>query len=168
MTRNWMVVFSVVPIGVTVLAVARGVQAKGDDLAEITALEARLVKAVNASDIDGVMAVYLPNEKLFVFDVVPPRQYVGAKAYREDWKGFFGGPVSYQSSDLAVETHGDLAFGHKIFHAVGTDVGGTKYDFTARVTDVYRKINGKWLIVQEHVSVPVDLASGKADLASKP
>jgi hypothetical protein len=39
---------------------------------------------------------------------------------------------------------------------------------TVRVTDGYRKINGKWLITQEHVSVPVDLETGKADLTSKP
>ena len=37
-----------------------------------------------------------------------------------------------------------------------------------RVTDCYRKIDGKWLITHEHVSVPVDLATAKADLASKP
>jgi hypothetical protein len=37
-----------------------------------------------------------------------------------------------------------------------------------RVTDVYRKLKGKWLIVQEHVSVPVDLATQKPDLLSKP
>jgi hypothetical protein len=33
---------------------------------------------------------------------------------------------------------------------------------------VYRKLRGHWLIVQEHVSVPVDLDTGKADLLSKP
>jgi len=37
-----------------------------------------------------------------------------------------------------------------------------------RVTDVYRKVGGAWLIVLEHVSVPVDLGTGKGDLASKP
>jgi hypothetical protein len=37
-----------------------------------------------------------------------------------------------------------------------------------RVTDVYRKLKGKWLIVQEHVSVPVDLATQKPDLQSRP
>jgi len=37
-----------------------------------------------------------------------------------------------------------------------------------RVTDVYRKIKGNWLIVREHVSVPVDLNTGKPDLSSKP
>jgi hypothetical protein len=39
---------------------------------------------------------------------------------------------------------------------------------SVRVTDVLRKVNGKWLIVQEHVSVPVDLATAKADLTSRP
>ena len=33
---------------------------------------------------------------------------------------------------------------------------------TVRVTDVYRKIDGKWLIVQEHVSVPIDFSRAEA------
>jgi hypothetical protein len=37
-----------------------------------------------------------------------------------------------------------------------------------RVTDGYRKFGSEWLIVLEHVSVPVDLATGKADFASNP
>jgi ketosteroid isomerase-like protein len=37
-----------------------------------------------------------------------------------------------------------------------------------RVTDVYKKAHRRWLIVHEHVSVPVDLDTGKPDLASKP
>jgi ketosteroid isomerase-like protein len=31
-----------------------------------------------------------------------------------------------------------------------------------RVTAGYRKIGGNWLIAQEHISVPVDFATGKA------
>jgi ketosteroid isomerase-like protein len=50
----------------------------------------------------------------------------------------------------------------------GTDTNGKPIDFTVRVTDDYRKIKGAWLIVQEHVSVPVTLATGKADINSKP
>jgi ketosteroid isomerase-like protein len=45
---------------------------------------------------------------------------------------------------------------------------GNPIDMTLRLTDVLRKIKGKWLIVHEHVSVPVDVATGKADLTSKP
>ena len=39
---------------------------------------------------------------------------------------------------------------------------------TFRLTDRLKKIKGKWLIVHEHGSFPVDLATGKADLLSKP
>jgi ketosteroid isomerase-like protein len=41
-------------------------------------------------------------------------------------------------------------------------------DRTVRVTDGYRKVAGEWLIVLEHISVPVNLATGKPDLASTP
>jgi hypothetical protein len=29
-------------------------------------------------------------------------------------------------------------------------------------------VNGNWMIVQEHISVPVDLDTGKPDLTSAP
>jgi len=38
---------------------------------------------------------------------------------------------------------------------------------TVRVTDVYKKIDGKWLVVHEHVSVPVDPTTNKPDMDSK-
>jgi ketosteroid isomerase-like protein len=37
-----------------------------------------------------------------------------------------------------------------------------------RVTDVYKKADGRWQIIHEHVSVPVALDTGKPDLGSKP
>jgi uncharacterized protein (TIGR02246 family) len=150
---------------------AHQVSAKSDDEAEIKALEEQFVAAVNAKDLDKIMAVYVPDDSLFVFDVIPPRQYVGAKAYRDDWKGFldgFNGPIKFDISDVIVIARGNLAFGHSIQHQTGTGKDGKPLDMTVRVSDDYRKIKGKWLIVQEHVSVPVDLATGKADLSSKP
>ena len=36
------------------------------------------------------------------------------------------------------------------------------------MTDVYKKVKGDWLIVQEHASVPVDFDTGKPDFMSKP
>jgi ketosteroid isomerase-like protein len=49
-----------------------------------------------------------------------------------------------------------------------TDKEGKQVQLAVRVTDVYRKSQGKWLIIHEHVSVPVDLATGKPDVLSKP
>jgi uncharacterized protein (TIGR02246 family) len=142
--------------------------ASGDEAA-IRVLEAQFAAAVAAKDVDGIMKVYAPD--VFVYDVTPPRQYAGAAAYRKDWEAFmsgFKGPVKFEVSDLAVEIAGPVAWSHSIQRAAGTDPSGQASDVTVRVTDVYRKTAGGWRIVQEHVSVPVDLATGKADLQSKP
>jgi ketosteroid isomerase-like protein len=141
------------------------------DEAAIQALEMRFAAAFAARDLDGVMKAYAPGKDLVVFDVVPPREYVGWDAYRADWKttlAGFKGPINVKISELKIETSAPLAYSRSIQHVSGTGVDGQPRDLTVRVTDVYRKIGGHWLIVHEHVSVPVDLATGKADLASKP
>jgi uncharacterized protein (TIGR02246 family) len=148
-----------------------GVRAESANEASIRALESRLIAAANAKDVNAIMKVYVPDESLVVFDVVPPRQYVGAKAYAKDWTDFFGmfnGPLKFEISDLSVTADGTMGFGHSIQRVTGTDTKGQPIDLTVRVTDVYRKIKGNWLIVHEHVSVPVDLNTGKPDLSSKP
>jgi len=142
------------------------------DKQEIRALEDRFAAAVRAKDVDSIMKNYAPGAQLFVFDASPPRQYVGSDAYRKDWQGLFTafpGPVDkFEVQDLSIESDGTLAYSHSIQPIVATAKNGSKFSFTARVTDGYRKINGKWLITLEYVSVPVDLETGKADLASKP
>jgi ketosteroid isomerase-like protein len=142
-----------------------------DAKSEIKALEDQFVAAVKAKDVDAIMRNYVPDQSLFVFDVVPPRQYVGAAAYRKDWQEFLGlfpGPISVEISDLDIVSDHNLAYGHSTQHVAGADKAGKQIDLTVRVTDVYRKIKGHWLVTHEHVSVPVDLDTGKPDLSSKP
>jgi ketosteroid isomerase-like protein len=142
-----------------------------DEEAQIRALEDRFVAAVNAGDIDAIMKAYVPDDSLLVFDVVPPRQYVGSDGYRKGWANFFGmlsGPPKFDVKDLSIVAEGNLGFSHSIQHAIGTDKQGHPVDLTVRVSDDYRKVGGNWLIVHEHVSVPVDLATGKPDLSSRP
>jgi uncharacterized protein (TIGR02246 family) len=158
-------------VGLTLLAVVLGSPAKADARAEIKALEDRFGAAVKAKDLDAIMKVYVPDQTLFVFDVVPPRQYVGAAAYRKDWQEFldgFNGPITAELTDLDITADDNLAFSHSIQRVAGTDKKGNKVDLTVRVTDVYKKINGNWLVIHEHVSVPVDLDTAKPDLTSKP
>lgn len=152
----------------TVLAPIAANAGTADD-ASIRALEARFAAAVEARDIDAIMKVY--SSDVFVFDVVPPRQYVGAAAYRGDWKNFlsgYSGPIRFEITDLAVSSAGPVGYGHSIQHVSGTDPQGKPSELTVRVTDVYRKQGGVWKIVQEHVSVPVNISTGEADLTSKP
>ncbi len=156
---------------VLALSVSSIARAASGDEANIRALEGRFVAAVNAKDVNAIMKVYVPDESLFVFDVVPPRQYVGAKAYAKDWTDFLGifkGALKFEINDLSVTADGTMGFSHSIQHVTGTDTKGNAVDLTVRVTDVYRKFKGNWLIVHEHVSVPVDLDTGKPDLSTKP
>ena len=148
-----------------------GAPAWADAGADIRALEDRFVAAFKAKDVDAIMKLYVPGQALVVFDVVPPRQYVGAAAYRKDWQTFLGnfdGPITVELTDLDIGADRNLAFSHSIQRVAGTDKQGKKLDLTVRVTDVYQKIRGRWFIVHEHVSVPVDLDTDKPDLASKP
>ncbi len=142
-----------------------------EDKAEIQALEKQYNDAFNAKDINAIMACYAPGKSLFVFDAVPPRQYPSWDAYKRDWESLFAaypGPVTNAISEQNIAVVGSVAYGHNIQTASFTRKDGAKLDVVVRVTDVYRKIKGKWLIVQEHVSFPVDLDTGKADLMSKP
>jgi ketosteroid isomerase-like protein len=157
-------------IGVACFALS-GAAAAAEDEAQIRALEDRFTAAVNAADVDAIMKVYVPDESLVVFDLVPPRQYLGANAYRKDWVDFlamFKGPLKFDITDLSIAAEGNLGFSHSIQRIRGTDTKGQPVDVTVRVTDGYRKIGSNWLIVLEHVSVPVDLATGKPDPSSKP
>ena len=87
-----------------------GTPAWADAAAEIRALEDRFVAAFKAKDVDAIMKVYAPDQTLVVFDVVPPRQYIGAAAYRKNWQGLldgFDGPIAVERNS----THDGLPGG---------------------------------------------------------
>jgi ketosteroid isomerase-like protein len=126
------------------------------------------VKALNAKDIDGVMSLFAPN--LVSFDIVPPLRYVGADNKRRAWQEAFAGynSFAYDVRDLNVTTHGELAFVHSLNHVTGTLASGHITDLWLRWTACFRRIDGVWLVVHDHVSVPADLEHGQAVLNLTP
>jgi ketosteroid isomerase-like protein len=143
---------------------------KAKDEADIRALEARFVSAFKAKDVNAIMACYVPDQSMVVFDAGTPRQFNGASGYRKDWEDYlaaFPGPWDTAMSDLEITVGGDVAYGHNVETGSFTDKEGKKMDITVRVTDGYKKIGGQWLIAHEHVSVPIDMATMKPDLNSK-
>jgi len=142
---------------------------KKNDEAEIKRVIEGGVEAARARDIDGVMSIYA--WELVSFDLVPPLRYVGAGEYRKRWEETFSsfqGPIGYEIHDLDITTGDDVAFGHSLNRLSGTLNTGQKTDLWLRLTACFRKIDGQWLIVHTHVSVPVDLEHGKAVLDLKP
>jgi ketosteroid isomerase-like protein len=132
-----------------------------DDLAQLQTLEKRVAAAFNNKDVDALMSAYASGESLFVFDVVgPPGVHVGWDAYRDAFQKMFAaisGPLKFTMSDLDIQVSGDIAFGHSLQRISGVHaMDGKHFDYTVRVTDVYRSMGGKWLIVHEHVSLALD------------
>jgi uncharacterized protein (TIGR02246 family) len=138
---------------------------------EIKALYDNWAKAFEARDINGIMAVYAPGDKLIAYDVVPPLQYKGKDAYRKDYLEFlsqYDGPIHVEYRDMGILSSGDLGVIHALERFTGKLKNGQRSDLWLRATSAVQKINGKWLIVHDHISVPIDFDSGKAVLDLKP
>jgi uncharacterized protein (TIGR02246 family) len=141
---------------------------EGDETA-IRELVDGLASAIRAKDIDGVMSVYARD--LVAFDIVPPLQYVGDVAYAKTWLEVFQrfrGPIHYEVHDLRVTAGDEVAFSHSLNRIGGTMMNGGKTDLWLRCTACYCKTGGRWRVAHLQVSVPVDLASGKALLDLSP
>jgi uncharacterized protein (TIGR02246 family) len=123
--------------------------------AEIRRLTGDWAAALRAKDVDGVMSHYSPD--ILLFDLVTPLQYVGEDAYRDNWKDWFAtwqDQIGYEIRELSITAGDDVAFRHSLNRVSGTRTSGEETDVWVRMTACYRKINGKWLITHEHVSVP--------------
>ena len=126
-------------------------------------------KAFEAKDVDGVMAMYAPN--ITAFDIVPPLQFRGSDAYRKDYSEFFAqfsGPIRVETPNMQIEVSGDTAFAFGLERIAGKTARGAPVDMWLRYTEGLKRIDGQWRVVHEHISVPVDMASGKAAMDLKP
>jgi ketosteroid isomerase-like protein len=87
------------------------------------------------------------------------------KAYRKNFEAWFAsvqGSIDFKLHDLSIETSGDVSFCHYLGHVESTRTSGEKADYWVRVTAGLRKIDGRWAITHEHISMPIDLATMKA------
>jgi ketosteroid isomerase-like protein len=142
---------------------------KNNEEAAITRVIDGGVEAFRARDIDGMMSMYAP--ELVSFDLVPPLRYVGAGEYRKRWEETFSsfqGPIGYEMHDLSITVGDDVAFTHSLNRLSATLTTGQQTDLWLRSTVCWRSINGQWLIVHTHVSVPVDVEHGQALLDLSP
>lgn len=127
--------------------------------------------AFEAKDVNRVMAIYAPGEALTAFDVVPPLQFKGADAYRKDYADFFAqfkGPIHVDLAGMQIVAGDQAAFAYGLERLTGTETNGTPVDLWLRYTEGLKRIGGQWRVVHEHISVPVDLNTGKAALDLKP
>lgn len=130
---------------------------------EIRALEHELAKAIRAGDSRKIMSFYTDDVR--VFDMMPPSQFISKSAYqKEAWEDCFTNvfrfPVEFEQHDLRVHADGDIAYSHCLIHMRGRTQDGEMLEAWTRNTTGWQRVDGQWLIVHEHNSVPLDKESG--------
>jgi uncharacterized protein (TIGR02246 family) len=134
----------------------------GDDARIRKAMKA-LAQAIRDKDVDGVMAHYAPD--IVTFDLPTPLQVRGVDAYRKNFEKWFDsvqGAIDYEMRDVSVAVSGDLAIGHYLGHVRSSRKNPDLSDYWVRVTSELRKMNGKWLVTHEHVSMPLNMMTLQA------
>jgi ketosteroid isomerase-like protein len=130
---------------------------------QVRALLDNQSEAMRRKDIDRLMSLY--SSDIVYFDVVPPLHYTGAAALRGrflQWFDGWKGPLSMEIRDLNVLASGDIAVAYWLSRASGPLKNGHEVGSWVRVTSCCQRSDQKWLITHEHVSWPVDSASGSA------
>lgn len=124
-----------------------------------------MTKAFHDHDLNGVMMMYDPQGAFTAYDLVPPLRYVGYAAYRENTAKFmsqFKGPIAVEFKDFNVVADNKMGYVFTLQHISGALTNGQKVSMWMRMTSIFRRYGNQWKDVHDHISVPVDLDSGKA------
>jgi uncharacterized protein (TIGR02246 family) len=128
-----------------------------------------ITNAVRAKDVEAMLAHCAPD--IATFDMVPPLKHEGAEAIRRLWAttlATFDPPLEYDVHHLELMVGGDLAISRSLNRFGGTGTDGTRNVSWLCSTLGLRKLDGRWKVVHEHVSVPFDMETGRAMLDLKP
>lgn len=108
-------------------------------------------KAVSDGNRKAILAHHSDDFLMFDF----PAAVRGLDAYDRTWDFFFAnprGPISFVPRDITVVASDEVAFASCEMHCDGTSAGPVDF----RLTTGLRKIDGNWVIVHEHHSVPTE------------
>lgn len=124
-----------------------------------------------AGDVPGMLAFYAP--EVVQFTLAPP---LGEWTQGRNpgplsaWVATFAAPPRKTATQLEITASGEVAFATSIDSLTATPVGSDRpFTLWHRVTLGLRRIDGQWLIVHEHESVPFYMdGSFKAAIDLKP
>ena len=124
-------------------------------------------RAVEERDPDGVTAMFAPGDDTTIFDFLAP----GVSTVEDIRRNVAGiaetavGDVVCTYPKVTVRMLApDTAYSLSYTEIDMTTKDGVRTHVHAAVTDIWQRIDGRWLCVHEHSSLPVDVASAKAQL----
>lgn len=135
-------------------------QAKNFEENQIRQLMQNLFDAIRLKDMNGILSCY--DDDVVAYDVRDALQTDKANL-RKSWQECFDTCIEFtvEALDLQIKTDQTFATAFGLVHAQGVTTEGEDIDVWMRSTSILHKIDGKWIIIHEHMSVPGDFASGK-------
>jgi len=121
----------------------------------LTPLSEEFVKRFEGNDLEGVVALYAPDAVLYPPDAT---EAIGTDSILKAWGGLMNAFTvqKLKITDAAHEIHGDTAVGWGKFTMILIPKGGgDTVRMEGRFTDVSKRINGKWVYVFDHASIPL-------------
>lgn len=129
---------------------------------ELRELLEHWLQASSRKDIEGTMAAIA--EDCLNFEHQTPIQYAGKEAIRKSCQeGFDAQPDGWELSmpGSKVIVSGDLAVQYGLNRMAGKQDGKITAELWSRGTRVFRKIDGQWKMIHQHLSFPYDPATGQ-------
>jgi len=127
-----------------------------DDEKQIRELIERWVAAIQAGDLDAVLADHA--DDIVMFDVPPPFDGVrGIDAYRATWPPFFrwlAGGAAFELLELDITAGADVAYAQALLRCGTPKVLAARPDQRLRLSIGLTKENGHWVVRHEHHSFP--------------
>ena len=124
----------------------------GNDSPE--ALQDAFVQAMEANDADALAACYTDDAVSYAVDVMVG---VGPDFVRDSWNAFFDVYTIRKASlfDTHMENSGETAAAWGLFSMLVEPVaGGEAFEMQGRFMDVAKNVDGRWLYIADHASVP--------------
>jgi len=139
------------------------------DQKQIRALCDGVASAIRTRNLDQMMSAYA--EDVVQFDATGALAQHGVTEVRATTRAWFDGwegSINFEMRDLTIDVTGDIAFAHSFNRSAGTTKQGRDVAMWVRWTACFRKRDGAWRVVHEHVSVPFDRETMKAELGLEP
>ncbi len=120
--------------------------------------------AILAKDVEAFVALFA--DDVHVFDMWGPWSQEGIVAWRDMAAGWFGSlgeeRVVVEADDVRTSVSGDMATLTAFLTFRAIDATGKELrSLNNRLSWVLREQAGRWKVVQEHTSIPIDGATGK-------
>ncbi|GAB2623080.1 YybH family protein [Pseudactinotalea suaedae] len=130
---------------------------------EIRELYQAWFAASRRKDLDASMAPISP--EIVSYEHSAPLQHTDVAGLREECRrGFDHQPEDFEWTvpDLRVIIRDDVAVTWGLNRMAGRNPGGTDVVMWSRGTRIFRRVDGAWRMIHQHVSFPVDNATGAA------